>query len=89
MRGLLPVSDAMTPGETAATPLLETPIKSKPRTEREFERALRELGFSKGESRAIASHGFKGLAIEDPAEEAADLATLTERLKLLLDRTER
>ena len=88
-RGVPSVSDALTqPGEPAAT-LPPPPIKSKPRTSREFEHALRELGFSKTEARTIASHGFKGLAETDPAEDASELAALTERLKTFLDRTER
>jgi hypothetical protein len=86
MRGVLSVSDETQPGDSpAATPLPATPIKSKPRTAREFEHALRELGFSKNESRQIAGHGFKGLAVADPAEDAADLASLTKRLNNLLE----
>lgn len=74
------VSDALTqPGEPAAT-LPPPPIKSKPRTSREFEHALRELGFSKTEARTIASHGFKGLADTDPAEDESDqLVSLLKR----------
>lgn len=75
------VSDALTqPGEPSAD--LQTPplAKSKPRTSREFEHALRELGFSKTEARTIASHGFKGLADADPAEDESDqLVSLLKR----------
>lgn len=38
-----------------------TDAKSKPQTIREFESALRDLGFSKRESKAIASNGFKAI----------------------------
>jgi hypothetical protein len=38
-----------------------TDTKSKPQTIREFESALRDLGFSKRESKAIASNGFKAI----------------------------
>lgn len=83
------VSDALTqPGEPAAT-LPPPPIKSKPRTSREFEHALRELGFSKTEARTIASHGFKGLADADPAEDLSELTALIERNSKLFERIER
>lgn len=83
------VSDALTqPGEPAA-PLPPPPIKSKPRTSREFEHALRELGFSKTEARTIASHGFKATAEAVPAEDMADLAALVKRHINLLENLER
>lgn len=52
-----------------------TDVKSI-RTIREFENALRDVGFSKNEAKAIAADGFKGLsdrrdAVEDEAEEKA------------------
>lgn len=63
--------------------------KSKPRTSREFERSLRELGFSQREAKTIASHGFKGLQVEDPAEDVSELAALLERNTKLFERIER
>jgi hypothetical protein len=47
------------------------------------------LGFSKTESRAIASHGFKGLQVEDSAEDVSELAALVERNSKLFERIER
>ncbi len=66
-----------------------TPPTAIPKTEREFERAMRAIGFTKREARTITSHGFKGLAIADPANDATDLASLTERLSKLFDHIER
>lgn len=62
---------------------------SKPRTCREFERALRNLGFTQREAKTIASHGFKGLALEDPKEDVSELAALVERNVSLLQHFER
>lgn len=54
---------------------------SKPRTCREFERALREiLGFSQREAKTIASHGFNALGNEEPAD-LSGLAALIERIE--------
>ena len=66
-----------------------TPTKSLPRTTREFEAAMRELGYSKRQAKAIASSGFKGLAIEDPADDVSELAALIERNSKLFERIER
>ena len=49
--------------------------KSKPTTIREFERALRELGYSQRESASIAKNGFKAVSNVD-AEELSELADL-------------
>ncbi|MCB2007564.1 MAG: hypothetical protein KDH93_21305 [Rhodoferax sp.] len=56
--------------------------RSKPQTMREFERAMRELGYSQREAVAIALHGFK--AIDGTVEamthaQIAELASLLER----------
>jgi hypothetical protein len=64
-------------------------LPSKPRTCREFERALKSLGYSGREAKTIASHGFKGLAIEDPDEDVSELAALIERNSKLFERIER
>lgn len=66
------------------------PAKSPPKTEREFERAMRELGFSKRQAREIAARGFKGASHEVPADEdLSEIAALLERNTLVLERVER
>lgn len=50
---------------------------------------MRELGFSKRQAKAIANSGFKGLAIEDPADDVSELAALIERNSKLFERIER
>lgn len=50
---------------------------------------MRALGYSKRQAKAIAARGFKGLAIADSAEDAADLEALAERMKNLVERFER
>ena len=59
--------------------------KSPPKTEREFERAMRELGYSKRQAREIVTAGFKGLAEAEPAEDASELSALMERMKQLFN----
>jgi hypothetical protein len=66
-----------------------TPTKSKPQTCREFERALREMGFSQREATAIASHGFKGRELPDPPEVMSELAALIQRNTTVLERIDR
>lgn len=64
-----------------------TPDKSPPKTAREFERAMRELGYSKRQAREIAAAGFKGLADADPADDASsELAALLKRNLELIER---
>ena len=48
----------------------------KPQTIREFERALRGLGFSQRESASIAKGGFKALVLDEPEEDLSELAAL-------------
>lgn len=86
---MLSVSDVTQPGDSPADLQAPPPIKSKPRTGREFERALREMGFSKSEARSIASHGFKGLQVDDPAEDVSELTALIERNTKLFEVLER
>lgn len=50
---------------------------------------MRELGYSKRQAATIASHGFKGLAVEDPAEDVSELAALIERNCKLFERIEK
>lgn len=59
-------------GLAAAAPA----AKSKPQTIREFERALRGLGYSQRESKSIAEGGFKALVPEEPEEDLSALAAL-------------
>lgn len=66
-----------------------TPDKSPPKTEREFERAMRELGYSKRQAREIAARGFKALADADPDDDVSELAALLERNTQVLERVER
>lgn len=66
------------------------PDKSPPSTAREFEHALRELGYSKRQAREIASHGFKVMAPDaEAAEDMSELAALLERNFEILERIER
>jgi hypothetical protein len=58
-----------------------TPDKCPPKTEREFEHAMRELGYSKRQAREIVRSGFKALAEAEPAED------VSEELVALLKRT--
>jgi uncharacterized membrane protein len=62
-----------------------TPDKSPPKTEREFERAMRQLGYSKRQAREIAARGFKAMAEAEPAVDTNDLNALLERMKQLFD----
>jgi hypothetical protein len=65
----------------------EIPALSPPRTAREFEQALRALGYSKRQAAAIAARGFKCLAEAEPSEDVSEeLAAL---LKRNLDMCER
>lgn len=61
---------------------------SKPQTIREFERAMRELGYSQREAAAIAKHGFKAVnasaSVEEDRAKMAELAALIERNTSLL-----
>jgi hypothetical protein len=61
-----------------------TPDKSPPKTEREFERAMRELGYSKRQAREIASRGFKALATADDPDDTSQVTSLIEKLNTLL-----
>lgn len=50
-----------------------TGIKQLPQNEREFEYALREVGFSKNKAKAITCHGFKYAELgEDQVKSSAD-----------------
>lgn len=61
-----------------------TPAKTPPKTARDFERAMRELGYSRREANLIAARGFKGLAEASPSEDVSELAALIQRNTALL-----
>lgn len=72
------------PVVSAASPVAKS---SKPQTTREFERALRGLGFSQREAAGIALHGFKatGDAVDSNIQaELSELAALLARNTNLL-----
>lgn len=70
---------------TAAT-LVVTAAPVKPQTIREFERALKSLGYSQRESTAIAKGGFKALGIADPEPDLSELAAvIAKNISLLKD----
>ncbi len=70
---------------TAAT-LVVTTAPVKPQTIREFERALKSLGYSQRESTAIAKGGFKALGIADPEPDLSELAAvIAKNISLLKD----
>lgn len=54
-------------------------IKNKPQTLRDFERALRDLGYSRNEAASIAKSGFKAVQAEDVSEQLEDLAAVIRR----------
>lgn len=58
-------------------------------TIRDFEKALRDAGFSQVEAKAVAADGFKGLADHrdgvEVVPDAADMAALTNQLKRLTE----
>lgn len=67
-----------------------TPEKSPPSTAREFEQAMRMLGYSKRQAREIASRGFKAMAQDaEPSEDVSELAALLQRNVEVLERFER
>jgi HK97 family phage prohead protease len=57
----------------------ETKAAGQIRTIRDFERFLRDAGFSKASATAIASRGFKAADLRDEGNPADDLAGLRER----------
>lgn len=52
-----------------------TAAVSKPQTIREFETALRDLGYSRAEAKSIANNGFKGFNADDSESEQLDQLT--------------
>lgn len=77
MTGTTPADTTVEPKSLAAS----APVAiSRPQTIREFERALKGLGYSQRESCAIAQGGFKAIA-GDPLAELAEL--LAKNIKTL------
>lgn len=78
------VSDEVTPCLQGATdsllsePLMRGNTPHKPQTIREFETALRGLGYSSREAKAIANRGFKATRSElnDLADKLTELAAI-------------
>ena len=48
--------------------------KTRPQTLRDFERALRDIGYSRSEATAIAKGGFKAVQADSVSEQLEDLA---------------
>lgn len=61
----------------------ETPALSPPRTAREFDKAMRALGYSKRQAATIAARGFKALDLEaaNADDESAELDQLAAALR--------
>lgn len=55
--------------------------KTRPTTLREFEHALRTLGFSKAESVSLARDGFKALAKGNGVDQAAEFQSLRQAIE--------
>jgi len=64
---LIPEQHSESPPATAAS-------KSKPQTLRDFERALRDIGYSRNEATAIARGGFKAVQADDVSDQLEELA---------------
>lgn len=65
------------PGQKAVTP---------PNTVREFERALRQLGFSRTQAEDIARHGFKGAYAAPPDGDTDTVIAADASVKIALGR---
>ena len=70
---------AKTSTEPTGLAVVAPAAKAKPQTIREFERALRELGYSQRESASIAKGGFKAISNDVPQEDLSELAALLQR----------
>lgn len=77
---------AKTSTEPTSLAAVAPAAKSKPQTIREFERALRELGYTNRESASIAKRGFKALSTDAP-QDLSELAALLERNTSILKDT--
>ncbi len=78
---------AKTSTEPTSSAVVAPAAKSKPQTIREFERALRELGYSQREAASIAKGGFKAISNDVPKEDLSELASLLQRNTSLLKET--
>jgi hypothetical protein len=54
------IEHAVCSGARLESPANPVPLQPKPKTARQFEAALRAIGFSKRQARAIAARGFRG-----------------------------
>ena len=70
-----PMTGTTHANDTTALQVATVAPVAKPTTIREFERALRELGYSQRESASIAKNGFKAVSNVD-AEALSELADL-------------
>lgn len=80
-------TQAKTSTEPTSLAAVAPAAKSKPETIRQFERALREMGFTQRESASIAKGGFKAISNDVPQEGLSELAALLERNTSLLKET--
>ncbi len=70
----------------SATPGAPSDKSVKPKTIREFERALLGLGFSKSESKAVASGGFKAIHhTEQLSEQLEGLANAISKFQTIFE----
>lgn len=78
--GIIPTDTANTGASSAKS--------AKPQTIREFESALLGLGFSKRESKAVASGGFKAIhPTEQLSEQLSELAQAIARYQSIFEST--
>lgn len=77
---LVEVSLVTFPANTAAT---ITQVKSMPDTVRDFEKFLRDAGYSKQEAKSIASHGFKAKDVGRDAQVEAFLEAVKKSIQNL------
>lgn len=73
--------------KTPATLVAATAAPVKPQTIREFERALKSLGYSQRESTAIAKSGFKAIGIDEPEPDLSALKAALAKNTLLFEST--
>jgi hypothetical protein len=76
-------------GAIADGPFDEATALVPPQTLREFERALRHLGFTRQQATSIARHGFAGTGRIDAGPPAAETPAESDRLRAATDRITR
>ena len=70
-RALAEAKRAPVPDSSNAQTEATSPRAERPRTIREFERAIRSLGFSQAEAKTIAAKGFNAIAVQPTPDEVA------------------